>query len=210
MVNSDYITYSHTHEYYVLFQVHPMFRGYHQHDTQEFLRCFMDQLHEELKEHVEEDKEILLRLKNFKEQSSDDDDEDETEIDGTGSSQSDAEYETCDSGVSEQSSLSDEGERGTKRRYSRVSSQSEKFRNKFNNKVNKKSTVDDSFSQQQQQQQQQQRSLQNSPTKHKHIKTKSIISDTFDGKLLSSVECLTCNRISTRVETFQVSCKFLL
>lgn len=32
---------------------------------------------------------------------------------------------------------------------------------------------------------------------------RSIISDVFDGKLLSSVQCLTCDRVSTREENFQ-------
>lgn len=37
----------------------------------------------------------------------------------------------------------------------------------------------------------------------KQVKYRSIISDIFDGKLLSSVQCLTCDRISSKVETFQ-------
>lgn len=154
----------------------------------------MDQLHEELKEHTEDDP-SSLRLKTLGEQPSSS--EEETEVDGTGSSQSDAEYETCDSGVSEQSSLSDEGERGTKRRYSRVS-QADKLRsNKFSTVgrgSGSKKTSDYSST------------SQNSPTKHRSKKQpqqRSIISDVFDGKLLSSVQCLTCDRISTRIETFQ-------
>lgn len=40
-------------------------------------------------------------------------------------------------------------------------------------------------------------------TLKKQAKYRSIISDIFDGKLLSSVQCLTCSRVSSRVETFQ-------
>ncbi|KAJ6662639.1 hypothetical protein lerEdw1_011776 [Lerista edwardsae] len=42
-----------------------------------------------------------------------------------------------------------------------------------------------------------------SPKKKKHKKYKSVISDIFDGTIISSVQCLTCDRVSITLETFQ-------
>lgn len=56
--------------------------------------------------------------------------------------------------------------------------------------------------------QQQQQSVSSSSKKQSsssgsNIKYRSVISDIFDGKILSSVQCLTCNNVSTTRETFQ-------
>ncbi|XP_063067032.1 ubiquitin carboxyl-terminal hydrolase 20 isoform X2 [Engraulis encrasicolus] len=41
------------------------------------------------------------------------------------------------------------------------------------------------------------------PRKKKQSRYRSVISDIFDGSILSLVQCLTCDRVSTTVETFQ-------
>ncbi|XP_074655920.1 ubiquitin carboxyl-terminal hydrolase 20-like [Tubulanus polymorphus] len=85
--------------------VHPMFKGYSQQDTQEFLRCFMDQIHEELKQvepdwFVEEPPEIVEEtvIEPMTGITAHQQHQIPTESQGA---QSDVEeYETCDSGLS--------------------------------------------------------------------------------------------------------------
>lgn len=171
---------------YGIRSVHAMFRGYQQHDTQEFLRNFMDQLHEELKQVAPPEPSSSSDSDTFSLAM-------EEPAFSSSYDSSEGEYETCDSGVSERSSLSDDTERpsnSAKRRLSRCASPNRRQRQR----VQSSSVIDSQPSTS---------SSTNSSSSKKQVKFRSIISDIFDGKLLSSVQCLTCDRVSSRVETFQ-------
>lgn len=155
----------------------------------------MDQLHEELKEVTPPN--------------DTDNDDDQSECSTSSSSPSEVEYETCDSNISEEPSLSEDMPinlatytqlQQQQRRYSRSPSPTNSLTTSQSKKLNQTTLSNNSFSSAVVATQNSVNVKNQTTTKQPH---RSIISDVFDGKLLSSVQCLTCNRISTRTETFQ-------
>lgn len=124
--------------------IYPAFRGCTQQDTQEFLRCFLEQLHDELKRPVltsEETNQDLARATNSKD-----------EVTNESSSDSSQESVTA-------ADLNDADDQKSTSKHERGSD--------------------------------------------KHVAQRSIISDTFEFRIASSVVCANCNNISTTKETFK-------
>uniref|UniRef100_A0A8C6TND4 Ubiquitin carboxyl-terminal hydrolase n=1 Tax=Neogobius melanostomus TaxID=47308 RepID=A0A8C6TND4_9GOBI len=181
--------------------INPMFRGYSQQDSQEFLRCLMDQLHEELKEPLPEpfDRSSTISVDSGPEEDS--------------RSQSD-EFQSCEScGSSDRADNELHGGGvGGERFYTHSFPDIQLSNNAVHPRPQTPAPMENHIPK-----------MSSSPPKssgwpslnpaHKkgtasitnkrQKKYRSVISDVFDGTIVSSVQCLTCDRVSVTLENFQ-------
>uniref|UniRef100_A0A8C1DJR4 Ubiquitin carboxyl-terminal hydrolase n=1 Tax=Cyprinus carpio carpio TaxID=630221 RepID=A0A8C1DJR4_CYPCA len=185
--------------------VNPMFRGYAQQDTQEFLRCLMDQLHEELKEPLTDCSGAISDVL------PDHNLDNRNHIDGDRSPSED-EFLSCDSGSGSERG---DGERAGEaelliqdecvgvRRNGGISEKERLKERRGEERTREMDEDADVDTAAQEGQAERETEMLLSTKKKKQSRFRSVISDIFDGSILSLVQCLTCDRVSTTVETFQ-------
>uniref|UniRef100_A0A8C9NTR2 Ubiquitin carboxyl-terminal hydrolase n=1 Tax=Spermophilus dauricus TaxID=99837 RepID=A0A8C9NTR2_SPEDA len=169
--------------------VNPMFRGYAQQDTQEFLRCLMDQLHEELKEPAVAATAGLTEAR-------DSDSSDMAALDdqpGEAQPPSPPSISPCRTPEPD----NDAHLRSSSRPCSPVHHR--EGHAKLSSSPPRASPVRMGPSYVLKKAQ----ALSTGSRRRKEQHYRSVISDIFDGSILSLVQCLTCDRVSTTVETFQ-------
>ncbi|RXN00577.1 Ubiquitin carboxyl-terminal hydrolase 33 [Acipenser ruthenus] len=229
--------------------VNPMFRGYSQQDSQEFLRCLMDQLHEELKEGLPELDEgpPAISMGDNMEEDKSQSDNDFQSCESCGSSdkaESETNVKLLTEGIVEAEMLiSDEvknhvnnkdwqKEKNLINKLYRASSSEDLDKDIdtaaeatpiISNQGNDVHVNSSSRPHSPSPNEGIHPKLSSSPPKstsvwpssHKKVapfsspkkkmqkKYRSVISDVFDGTIVSSVQCLTCDRVSVILETFQ-------